>query len=368
MSSTSTLSDQASLELARLWKTREPAIRRAEANLSDEMEEYWGPALRILETLLHLYVDISEMLSRQCHNEKGRWAIDVGSDVPPPGGWVTQALHVTNMRTIRTSLSALCLARAGMCDDAYALCRVLYEIYLVREYIVRDDDALVAQRYFDHVQATDERTQKFLGNRLSDDDRNSIRNEARDPESRINIIKKKYGGEWKYFCTDYGWAFPGKKDRAGEQVSRPSLERIAAFVMADRRHHHVYVKSSQQLHSGVVGVLGFGQWDVVPMAPSLRGIGTVLHYMGPWIRDAGFSSLLAIARAREESGDGMLDVDQACVDLLVKLSDELDDAVAACRGRVQERKGGTGKRERDNLYESLREELARCVSRPEPTE
>ena len=260
------------------------------------MDEYWGPALERFEKLFYFYVDIAEMLSRQCHNEDGLWAIDVGSDVPPPGGWLSQAVHVTNMRTVRTSLAVLQLAKAGMCNDAYALCRVLYELYLVREYIVGPMDSLVAQRYFDHVAATEERTKEFMEPWLSERERASIREDNNDPGSKINRLKQKYGAEWRYFRTDYGWAFPGKEDRKGAAVQRPSLKHVADFVLAHGGHHYVYGKASQQLHGGVVGTLGFGSWNEVPMAPELRGVNTILHYVGPWIRDAGFSSLRVMAR------------------------------------------------------------------------
>ncbi len=349
------LLEQAHAELDVLWRAGKPGLRAAEAAFRGEMDEYWGPAFERFEELFYFYVDIAEMLSRQCHNENGLWAIDLTSGVPPPGGWLSQAVHVTNMKTVRTSLAALQLAKAGMCNDAYALCRVLYEVYLVRGFIVQHMDALlVAQRYFDHVAVTEERTKRSMEPWLSEEERASIRDERNDPGSGINRLKQKYGSEWTYFRKDYGWAFPNREDRNGTIVASPNLEDLARFVTKSGGHHYVYRKASQQLHASVAGTLGFGSWDEVPIAPVLRGVDTILRYVAPWIRDAGFTSLEVMARD-DEQALGLEEADQACVDLLAKLTDELDDAVEDCRRRVRERqKSDLGKR--DNMYETLRRE------------
>lgn len=314
-----------------LWEEKRRLIETERRRFKERIDRSWGATFSSVEKLLYLYSDIAEFFSRQCRDGDGHWRIQANQK--PPSGWLNQTLNVANMRTIRISLSILDLIKTGRCNDAYGLLRVLYEIRVVREFILARGEE-VAERYVDHMAVMEKKSFDAERRWISPPEghRETIENQIREIESKYDM---------KRFSRDYGWAYP--------DLPNPTFKSLATAV--DQNEHYLFTNASHQLHGSMYGLFGVGGGeDAIAIGSTLHGVHSVVWYVARFLRRGAQRSLERMPRSDVHE----FVLDGACASLLSRLAKDVDENALFCLNSLEAATDDPRRSERLSMYEAFR--------------
>ena len=216
--------------------------------------------------------------SEECFDE---YAASLRRSKARKGTLLRQALFYVHGRVLRTAKAVRVLLEHGMADDAYALCRTLYELYVAGSFISdHGDDA--GRRYIDH-NAVDRRKRMKREIAWGADIPKALQCSIEaDYERVIRIHGESFG-------SDYGWASKFlPKNNKGQVNGNPKIGQLAHETLGGglpEGHPPFYVASSLQVHPGITGAFGVaaGGEPLFPIGYSNTGLEVPLMNAAHWL-------------------------------------------------------------------------------------
>lgn len=166
--------------------------RREEAGFQHRLRDPWGPAIDLLETLLHAAIDLGQWFDER-HRPRAVKTQDLRFE----------ALIRLHARAAQVTWEILTLLRAGLADGAHSRWRTLHKVTVIASFI-RDRDNDLAERYLLHHNITRWRSlpdHQAYADRLHTE--RFTDNEVADIETVHDQLVSRFGRDYE---NDWGWA------------------------------------------------------------------------------------------------------------------------------------------------------------------
>lgn len=207
--------------------------RREEAGFQRRLRLPWGPAIDLLETLLHATIDVG-----QWFDERNRAQAVKTQDLR------FEALIRLHARAAQVTWEILTLLKAGLADGAHSRWRTLHEVTVIASFIRQGDNDL-AERYLLHHNITRWRS---LPDHQAYADRLQTERFTHDEVANIETVHgelvSRFGRDYE---NDWGWA------AVALGVRSPKFRQIERATDLD--HWRPYVRmANHAVHAGSQGI------------------------------------------------------------------------------------------------------------------